>query len=162
MRQIDSSHRTPSRSQTAKSASIVVVDPDPLSLIAMAGVLHTQGYSCTCARNAEAARQALQTARQDLIVWDVADDAAAVVESLADFREILEYQQIAAVLLAEARWAGLETKAEAMSVPTRCLFKPIDANSLIAVVDNALWMPILVSAHRRKGSKPSRAGWVTL
>ena len=162
MRHIDSSHRSPSGRKDAKQASILVVDPDPLSLIAMAGVLHTQGYNCTCARTADAAEKALQMARQDLVLWDVADDAAAVVDALGKMRQLPDYDQLPAVLVAESRWAGLETKAEAMQAPTRCLFKPIDPNSLIAVVDHVLWMPTLVSAHRRKGSTPSRPGWVTL
>ena len=162
MRQIDPSHRSPSPKKLANHASIVVVDPDPLSLIAMAGVLHTQGYICTCARTSEAAEQALQIARQDLVLWDVADDAAAVIDALGKMRQLPDYEQLPAVLIAESRWSGLESKTEAMATPTRCLFKPIDPNSLLAVVDHVLWMPTLVSAHRRRGSTPRRNGWVTL
>ena len=162
MQQFDSSHPAPARQKMAKQASIVVVDPDPLSLIATAGVLHTQGYNCTCARTGAAAVQALQMARQDLVVWDVADDAAAAIENLDKMRKLPDYEQLPAILIAESRWSGLETKTEAMTTPTRCLFKPIDPNSLFAVVDHLLWMPTLISAHRRKGSTPNRNGWVTL
>ncbi len=162
MRQFDTSHRSAPGRKAAHQASILVVDPDPLSLIAMAGVLHTQGYRCTCARTSDAAGQALRSARHDMLLWDVADDAAAVVESLGTLRSTNGYQGLPAVLVAESRWAGLERKTEAMSAPTRCLFKPIDPNALIDVVENVLWLPALVSAHRRKGSTPSRPGWLTL
>ena len=170
MRQIDSSHshkpvsapvHTPASGQR-KPASIVVVDPSPLSLVATAGVLDYQGYGCICARTADAAMQALDMGQQDLVVWDVGDDAAQVVESLAKMRAIEKYKDLPAVLIADSMWAGLEKKTEAMQVATRCLFKPIDPNSLIAVVHQVLYMPTLVRAHRRKGSTPSRPGWVTL
>lgn len=162
MQHFDSSHRPAARQKTTKQASIVVVDPDPLSLIATAGVLHTQGYNCTCARTSEAALRALEISRQDLVIWDVADDAVAAIEALEKMRKTSDYEELPAILIAESRWSGLETKTEAMSSPTRCLFKPIDPNSLFAVVDHVLWMPTLIATHRRKGSTPRRNGWVTL
>jgi len=161
MQQFDSPHRTPAGPKSGQSVSIVIVDPDPLSLIAMAGVLYTQGYHCTCARSGEAAEQALRADRQDLILWDVADDAAGALEKLAKLRQ-LAGDALPAVMIATANWAGLESKTDALAQPTRCLFKPIDPHALIAVVDQLLWMPALLSAHRRKGSTPSRAGWLTL
>ena len=139
-----------------------MLDPSPISLLALAGVLDNQGYGCICARDGAAAEQALGMATQDLLVCDVGDDAAAALQTLERMRATVGNEQLPAVLIAEGRWAGLEKKTEAMQQATRCLFKPIDPNSLIAVVDQLLWMPSLVSAHRRKGSSPQRPGWVTL
>ena len=139
-----------------------MVDPSPLSLIAVAGVLDYQGYGCVCARNAKAAITALGMGTQDLVVWDVADDAMAALDSIQKMRSHAGYEQLPAILNAQSEWAGLEKRAEGMEQATRCLFKPIDPNSLIAVVHQVLYMPTLVRAHRRKGSKPSRPGWVTL
>lgn len=161
MQQFDPAH-DPAQKRSRTTVSIVVVDPSPLSLLAMAGVLHSQGYGCVCARTAEAALEALAMGVQDLVVWDVADDAAAALETLAKMRSQEAYQQLPAIFIAESRWAGLEKKSERMPQATRCLFKPIDPNSLIAVVDQTLWMPSLVAAHRRRGSSPTRPGWVTL
>ncbi len=128
----------------------------------MAGVLHSQGYGCVCARDGAAAVQALRMGTQDLLVCDVGDDAAAALATLEEMRSTDGYQELPAVMIAESKWAGLEKKAEGMKQATRCLFKPIDPNSLIAVVDQILWMPSLVAAHRRRGSSPNRPGWVTL
>ncbi len=158
MRQIDSAHPTGGR----KRASIVVLDPSPISLLALAGVLDSQGYACICARDGGAAIGALEMGPQDLLVCDVADDAAAALAILEKMRSTDGYEELPAVMLAESKWAGLERKAEGMKQATRCLFKPIDPNSLIAVVDQVLWMPSLVAAHRRRGSSPNRPGWVTL
>ncbi len=148
--------------QTSRRAAIVVVDPNPISLLTLAGVLDSQGYRCTCARSAAAALESLNMGSQDLIVWDVADDAQLALDTLSEMRSRDDHTGLVAVLLADAKWAGLEKKAEAMPTATRCLFKPIDPNVLITVVDQALWMPSLVQTHRRRGSRPSRPGWVTL
>ena len=146
----------------SRQASIIVWDASPLSLLTLAGVLDTQGYRCVCARSSESALQTLEMGRQDLLVCDVGDDAAMTLETIEKIRAVPSYERFPAVMLADACWAGLEKKAEASFQPTRCLFKPIDPNSLIAVVDQVLWMPALVSSHRRRGSRPSRPGWVSL
>ena len=159
MHHIDSDH---SRETSRRRASIVVLDPSPISLLTLAGVLDRQGYGCTCARSGAAALEALEMTRQDLLVCDVSDDATAALETLQQLRMVEGYEELAAVLIAESRWAGLEKKTEAMPQATRCLFKPIDPHSLIAVVDQALWMPTLVDSHRRRGTRPNRTGWVTL
>ncbi len=151
-----------SKSRTGKQASILVVDPSPLSLLALAGILHSQGFQCVCARNTDSAFRAIELGVQDVVVWDVGDDAAEAIAGLKQLRELPEHAPIPAILLAEARWAGLEKKTEAMSVATCCLFKPIDPNSLSGIVDGLLWMPQLETVHRRRGSRPSRAGWITL
>ncbi len=146
----------------AKQASIIVVDPNPLSLLATAGVMHSQGYACVCARTAESALAALGMGHQDLVLWDVADDAVEVLETVAKMRTTDGYEEIPVVMIAESRWGGIEKKAEKLQAATRCLFKPIDPNALIAVVDQLLWMPSLMDAHRRRGTKPSQHGWITL
>ncbi|KAA1259928.1 Response regulator receiver domain protein [Rubripirellula obstinata] len=151
-----------SGSSSGRQASVIVWDASPLSLLTLAGVLDTQGYRCVCARDSDSAMKTLEMGRQDLLVCDVGDDAAAALETIEKMRSVPSYEQLPAVMLADARWAGLEKKAEASYQPTRCLFKPIDPNSLIAVVDQVLWMPSLVSSHRRRGSRPSRPGWVSL
>ncbi|TWU42485.1 response regulator [Novipirellula artificiosorum] len=151
-------HATP----PTKQASIVVVDPSPLSLLATAGVFHYEGYACTCARTAEAAVSALALGTQDLLIWDVADDATAALEAIQRIRQQTDYEQIPVVLLADTRWAGLEKKTDQMAAASRCLFKPVDPHALIAVADQLLWMPSLISAHRKRGSQPTRPGWVTL
>jgi len=158
LHKIDSAHAQQARCR----ASILVIDPSPISLIALAGVLDSQGYHCVCARNRQASIEALTMGRQDAVVCDVGSDASAALETIADMRSAAGYSDLPAVLIAESRWAGLEKKAESMRAATRCLFKPIDPNSLLAVVDQILWLPTLVSSHRRRGTKPNRAGWVTL
>ncbi|QDT03119.1 Response regulator receiver domain protein [Rubripirellula lacrimiformis] len=162
MRHIDPGHPPHVEPPRTKRASIIVLDPSPISLLTLAGVLDHHGYVCICARQGKSAVDALAMGPQDLLVADVGQDAAATLETLHEMRSVEGYQDLPAVLIADSKWAGLEKKAEAMAQATRCLFKPIDPNSLIAVVDQTLWMPNLISAHRRRGSRPSRPGWVSL
>jgi CheY-like chemotaxis protein len=159
MHHVDAAH-TPAPAR--KNASVIVLDPSPLSLLALAGVLDAHGYRCTCARSGDAAIEALSMEAQDLLVCDVGDDAAMALDTLAQMRTVAGYADLAAVMIAESRWAGLEKKTESLAVATRCLFKPIDPQSLIAVVEQTLWMPTLIASHRRQGSSPRRPGWVTL
>ncbi|MFK8111437.1 MAG: two-component system response regulator [Rubripirellula sp.] len=157
---IDTPHGT--RTRETKKASIVVLDPSPISLLALAGVLHSQSYECICARNGPSAIEALDMGVQDCLVCDVGDDAIEALDTLEKMRSLAGHEHLPAVLIAESRWAGLEKKTEQMKQATRCLFKPIDPNALIAVVNQLLWMPSLISTHRRRGSVPSKPGWVTL
>jgi response regulator RpfG family c-di-GMP phosphodiesterase len=141
---------------------IVVVDASPLSLIATAGVLDSQGYSCVCARTLDQAISAMGMGPVDLIVCDVGNDAAAALETLMAIRANDAHVDLPAVLIADTKWAGLEKKTEAMGAVTRCLFKPIDPGSLLAVVDQLMVMPHIVASHRRRGTRPGRPGWVSL
>jgi DNA-binding NtrC family response regulator len=153
---------TPPAAVNRRRATIVVVDSSPVSLIALAGVLDTQGYACICARTHSAAREAVAVDAIDMLVCDVGDDAAAMLDLLVSLRQQPQSAELPAVLIADQRWAGLQQKTETMPAATRCLFKPIDPGSLLAVVEQLLWMPQLVASHRRRGTRPGRPGWVSL
>lgn len=142
--------------------TILVIDTTPLSLIALAGVLDTDGYSCICARTPTAATEAMRMDKIDIVVCDVGDDAPGMLELLAGLRSSVGESELPAVLIADQRWVGLEKKTESLGGTTRCLFKPIDPGSLLAVVEQLLWLPQVVAAHRRRGTRPGRPGWVSL
>jgi DNA-binding NtrC family response regulator len=152
----------PQGDRSAQRGTILVIDPAPLSLIALAGVLDTEGYTCICARTAAAAREAMRGQKIETVVCDVADDAPAMLELLAELRTLAGEAELPAVLIADQRWVGLEKKVESLDGTTRCLFKPIDPGSLLAVVEQLLWMPQIVSGHRKRGTRPGRPGWVSL
>lgn len=147
----------------SQNATILVVDPSPISLTAVAGVLDTQSYECYCARTAKAAEKAVMTTAIDLIVWDVADDAAeAITEMQALRREHAEeLADVPLIVLADSRWAGLETRLD-MIAPARCLFKPIDPATLIDLVGQALWVPHVLRGHHLHRKEAERPGWITL
>ena len=143
-------------------ATALIVDPSPLSLMAMAGLFDGQSYNCICARTFDQALTAMSMGHIDLVVCDVTDDAPGALEMLMALRSRDAQADLPAILIAEATWAGLEKKTEMLAAVTRCLFKPIDAGSLIAVAEQLLVIPHLVSGHRRRGTRPGRPGWVSL
>ncbi len=152
----------PASSPAAGRASILVIDAAPLSLIATAGVLDTEGYACVCARTAVAALAAVQQQTLDILVCDVGDDATAMLDLLVQLRSQDGYSELPAVLIADQRWSGLEKMTDTLGGATRCLFKPIDPGSLLAVVDQLAWLPQVAAAHRKRGTRPGRPGWVSL
>lgn len=144
-------------------ATVLVVDPRPISLTAVAAVVDTQGYECFCARTAEAASKALDQSPIDLVLWDVADDAAAAIDEISALRQHhpAALADVPIIVLAESRWAGLETRLDQIS-PARCLFKPLDPNTLIDLIQQSLWVPHVVRGHHLNASKPHRPGWIQL
>jgi DNA-binding NtrC family response regulator len=147
---------------TKNRGTILVIDQTPLSLIALAGVLDTDGYACICARTPNAAIEAMRADKIEIVVCDVGDDAPGMLELLTTLRSMVGESELPAVLIADQRWVGLEKRIESLDGTTRCLFKPIDPGSLLAVVEHLLWMPQVVAAHRRRGTRPGRTGWVSL
>jgi DNA-binding NtrC family response regulator len=145
----------------AACGTILVIDPDPITLLGTAGILDSAGHTCICARTAAAARRAISESPLDVVVCDVADDAAAAWQLIEELRSAGHRDRLPAVVLAGSEWAGLEQRCETAAW-TRCLFKPIDPNVLIDVVGSSLWMPQLEQRHRQRGQRPPRPGWVQL
>jgi CheY-like chemotaxis protein len=144
-----------------QSATVLVVDASPITLLGTAGVLDSIGYVCYCARNHAAAMQVPAQAELDAVVIDTGDDPDASLDLVMALREATGNTQLPAVLLASGIWAGLEKRCEAMPA-ARCLFKPVDPNVLGDVVERLLLMPQVESVHRRRGTRPTRPGWVNL
>lgn len=145
-----------------RRATVLVVDASPISLIAMAAILDGQGYECICARSLDQAITAKSMGPLDLVICDCSTDAPAALEMLLALRSGEDQADLPAILIADAKWAGLEKKTEALSAVTRCLFKPLDPGSLLAIAEQLLIMPQIVASHRRRGTRPGRPGWVTL
>ena len=71
--------------QAAKRPTVLVVEPDPLMLTAMAAVLDSAGFRCTLARSHEIALAAAKASHFDLLVVSIDDDilpAAAATSQL--------------------------------------------------------------------------------
>ena len=154
-------HRTDPPASINPSGTVFVVDSDPASLLTLAGALHSKGYKCICARTIESVQQSSDLAPADLLVWDVGDGAPEALRKLESFRGQGREGQ-SAILLAEHRWAGLERQAESIPQATRVLFKPVDPNVLLALADQLVLTEVLVQTHHRRGTRPSRPGWVKL
>lgn len=143
------------------TATILVVDSNPITLLATAGVLDSQGYACICAGSHGAAEKAVAQEPLDALVIDVGDDAEAALKLIDRLRRADVTDRVPAVMIADNRWTGLQPRCEAIR-SARCLFKPVDPNVLLDIVHQSLWMPQLLAGHRRRGTRPQHAGWVNL
>ena len=143
------------------ATTILVIDPNPITLLGTAGVLDSLGHTCYCARDLTAAGKTPQHASLDLVVLDVGDDAEAALAFIPEIRDLTATPELPVILIADGCWAGLERRCE--SIPAaRCLFKPIDPNVLGDLVNQSLWFPQLEAVHRRRGQRPQRPGWIEL
>jgi two-component system OmpR family response regulator len=136
----------------ASRAVILVIDPDPLMLTGIAAVLHTQGYECHCARDAEAARRAANTLPLDLIICEMNMPGRSGVNLCHELIETAALQGVPTIILAS------EEPKCAMDGPLSkavVLLRPFQPQLLIDEVANALWMPHLVGTRLRQlqGSK---------
>lgn len=138
-------------------ASVLIVDPDPVSVTALAAVFDSQGYECYCARSEQAAVKAITQTPIDLIVWDVSDSAEAAIGQIGllrqDHAEALA--DVPIFVIADSGCAGLELQIDAIA-PARCLFKPLDPNALLDLADQSLWVPHVIRGHHLAKSKASR------
>ncbi len=145
----------------ASQSTVLVVDPNPISLIATAGALDSAGYACFCARTSAAALQVPNLSTLDSVVVNVGEDAEDALALIPQLRQASQSPQLPFLLLADGMWAGLERRCEVME-GVRCLFKPIDPNVLLDLVQQSLWMPHLIAGNRQRGTRPRHLGWVEL
>ena len=146
---------------TMPETTVLVVDANPITLLATAGLMDSHGYGCFCARSNAAALRVPGQTRLDAVVIDIGDDAEGALELCQELRRVSGSEELPVVLLAEPRWSGLQQRCERMRA-TRCLFKPIDPNVLLDLVQQSLWVPHLMAGHRQRGTRPTRPGWIHL
>jgi len=133
-------------------AVILVIDPDPLMLTGMAAVLHTQGYECHCARDAEAARKAVDTLPLDLIICDISISGRSDANLCHELMATAATQGVPMIILAAE---GSVCDSEGLLSKSFVLRRPFEPQMLIDEVANALWMPHLISTRARQAQGSS-------
>ncbi len=139
----------------------LVIDANALSLIAVAGVLDSEGYQCVCAKSLDSALTATKMSKFDLVVCDVGSDAQAALELLVGLRAAEDQADLPAILLADGNGRGWKRRPNCLAAPTRCLFKPIDVGVLLAVAHQLL-MAGISPVGRPRGARSGRPGWISL
>jgi DNA-binding NtrC family response regulator len=144
-----------------KRTTVLVIDADPVGLTATAAVLYSSDYECICARGFEAARKAVQQDQVDLVVMDISKSWEESMELVRELRERVGGDALPAILLCDGvHDASVDTAN--LGPTTYRLVKPFDPNALIELVRNSVWMPHLVTQHRKRGERPATKGWVSL
>jgi DNA-binding response OmpR family regulator len=131
------------------SASILVVDGDPLTLTGLAAALHLSGYTIQCAADEEAAEKAAKKEAFDLIICDgdrLKQPTWPWLNHLRDFP--LQQESPCICLVHHADMVLLAQVGDAYWATA--VTKPYDPKSLLEVVENTLWMPHLVNVRSQQ------------
>lgn len=129
-------------------AVILIIDPDPLTLTAVAAVLDMQGYECHCARDVEAATKAAQSLPLDLIICDVHVQGHSGLELCRQLRGLPGLNDVSLMFVSSSQLPDIVRRTHDAGA-AYYLRKPFDPDVLIELVNKALWMPHLVNNHLR-------------
>ena len=132
---------------------ILVVDPDPLTLTAIAGALHLSGYESHCARDSEAAFKAATDETLDLIICDTNLEGESGLELCRKIR-LMDGKEDMPVMFISSRQAPDVIHRTHEAGVAYFLRKPFDPQVLLELVEQVLWMPDLVEFSLEQPVEP--------
>ena len=133
---------------------ILVIDPDALTLTAIAASLHLSGYECFCARDGQAAMKAAESESLDLIICDVNVDGDQGLEVCKQIRSLPDRFDVPVMFISANQTPDIIRRSHEAG-GTYYLRKPFDPEVLLELVDKALWMPHLVDTRLKQKSVTS-------
>ncbi len=147
------------------SATVLIIEPDPLMLTAMGSVLNTAGHHAVIARSEKIAVQSIQQGQFDAIVLSV-DEIQAGCEFASRLRSLPATVDTPIIFLVN----DLSPNSSEMLANHGGVFsmlKPVQPDSLVDLVEKALWLPHIAHSHQSKGRASERTpqaarDWVTL
>ena len=128
---------------------ILVVDPDPLTLTAVAAALHLSGYESHCARDSEAALKAALDEQLDLIICDTNLEGESGLELCREIRLMDGNQEVPFMFVSSSQAPDIIHRAHEAG-GAYYLRKPFDPEVLLELVEKALWMPHLVESNLKQ------------
>ena len=130
---------------------ILVIDPDAITLTAIAASLHLSGYECVCARDGEAAQKAAKADELDLIICDVNVDGDKGLEICEKIHSIPDRRDVPVMFISAHQTPDIIRRKHDVG-GVFYLRKPFDPEVLLELVDKALWMPHLVENKLRRNA----------
>jgi response regulator RpfG family c-di-GMP phosphodiesterase len=121
------------------ASTVLLVDRDPLTLTAMASVLHMQGHRGVLARTEEVAMQAILNEPIDVIVLAI-EDLDAGCQFAHRLRSQERNQDVPIIFLVPKLTAEWTQPLHAHG-GVYSLLQPIDPHDLIELVERAIWLP---------------------
>jgi DNA-binding response OmpR family regulator len=134
--------------QPQHPAAILVIDDDPLTLTALAAMLHLAGNECHCARDCEGAVKAARSLKPDLIVCDIDLEGENGLDLCRELKQEHGLEDTPIVFLSTAESPDIVRRAREAG-GLYYVRKPFDPEVLVELINKALWMPHLVSARIR-------------
>lgn len=148
--------------RTDGQASVLVVDEDPLMLMAMGSVLNMQGYRSVMARTEAIAKDSISSGEFDVLVLSI-EELEAGCQFASRLRTAETTRDIPIIFLVPEHKADWNPKLSEHG-GVFSVVKPIEPDQLIELVDKALWLPHI--ARGRTGTTNAHLSrqndWVTI
>jgi len=133
---------------------VLVIDPDPLTLTAIAAMLDSAQFKVFCARDREAAIKGATDLALDLIVCDEEIDSSRGEEMIAELRSIPDRHDVPIMYMSERQLPDIISRNSETGVAYH-IRKPIDPNGLMESIDKALFeLPLINHQIKTKLKKP--------
>lgn len=130
-------------------ASILIVDTDPESLVAIASILIAQQHHVMTAPDASTALTLSSNETLDLIITDTRLASQSGEELVSQIRLDPDKHDLPVMYVSATQLSGVIRRIHD-SGDAFHLQKPIAPEVLIELVDRALWMPHLISSHLKQ------------
>ena len=143
-------HISPKRKYSMNSFEqqplILLVDDEQEVLDEVSAVLCNAGFECRCCTDADEAIDEAKVNSFDLIISDINLNGRSGLEMCEQIKRNEDLENVPVMFLSGAQIPDIIRRSHAAG-GTYYLRKPFDPEVLVELIDKALWMPHLVSAH---------------
>ncbi|MDG2013541.1 MAG: response regulator [Pirellulaceae bacterium] len=133
---------------------VLVIDPDPLTLTAIAAMLDSAQFKVYCARDKVAAIKGATHLALDLIICDESIDDADGEEVISDLRAIPNRDDVPILYMSHRQLPDIISRNTQAGVAYH-IKKPLEPARLMDTIDKALFeLPLINSQIKNKLRKP--------
>ncbi len=133
---------------------VLVIDPDPLTLTAIAAMLDSAQFKVYCARDKVAAIKGATHLALDLIICDESVDDADGEEVISDLRAIPNRDDVPILYMSHRQLPDIISRNTQAGVAYH-IKKPLEPTRLMDAIDRALFeLPLINSQIKNKLKKP--------
>jgi len=125
--------------------TVLAIDEHPDILTEIASVLHSAGYGCRCANDAQSAAEAIQQGAPDLIISDVNLSGHSGLAFCDELKRRFALREVPVMFLSAGQVPDIIRRCHAHG-GTYHLRKPFDAPVLVELVEKARYQPHLAQA----------------
>ncbi len=133
---------------------VLVIDPDPLTLTAIAAMLDSAQFKVFCARDREAALKGATQLSLDLIICDEEIDATKGEDLISELRSVPERYDVPIMYMSERQLPDIISRNHETGVAYH-IKKPLDPAGLMELIDKALFeLPLINNQIKSRLKKP--------
>ena len=131
---------------------VLVIDPDPLTLTALAAMLDSAQFRVFCARDRSAAIKGASQLSLDLIICDEGIDNSRGEEMIASLRALPDRHDVPIMYMSERQLPDIISRNHEFGASYH-IKKPLEPNSLMELINKALLELPLINDKIKSHSK---------